>query len=43
MIQALAENSNLSVKEVYKIMSRNTDEYFSAEQTLEMGLADKII
>lgn len=43
MIQALAANSNLSVKEVYKIMSRNTDEYFSAEQTLEMGLADKII
>jgi len=43
MIEALAENSNLSVKEYYDILSRNTDEYFSAQEVLEMGLVDKII
>ena len=43
MIQILAENSNLSVGEYYNIFSRNTDEYFSAEEILEMGIVDKII
>ena len=43
MIQALADNSNLSVGEIYNIMSRNTDEFFSAEEALEMGIVDKII
>ena len=43
MIQALAENSNISVGEYYNIFSKNTDEYFSAEEALEMGLVDKII
>jgi len=43
MIQALAENSELSVGEYYNIFSKNTDEYFSAEEALEMGLVDKII
>jgi ATP-dependent Clp protease protease subunit len=43
MIQALAENSNVSVGEYYNIFSKNTDEYFSAEEALEMGLVDKII
>jgi len=43
MIEAMADNSNLSVKEYYDILSRNTDEYFSAQEVLEMGLVDKII
>lgn len=43
MIQVLAENSNVSVGEYYNIFSKNTDEYFSAEEALEMGLVDKII
>jgi len=43
MIQRLAENSKLSVGEIYNIFSRNIDEYFSAEEALEMGLVDKII
>jgi ATP-dependent Clp endopeptidase proteolytic subunit ClpP len=43
MIQTLAENSDLSVGEYYNIFSKNTDEYFSAEEALEMGLVDKII
>ena len=43
MIQALADNSELSVGEYYNIFSKNTDEYFSAEEALEMGLVDKII
>jgi len=43
MVEALAENSALSVGELYNIMSRNTDEYFSAEEALEMGIVDKII
>ena len=43
MVEALAEHSALSVGEIYNIMSRNTDEYFSAEDALEMGIVDKII
>ncbi len=43
MVEALAEHSALSVGEIYNIMSRNTDEFFSAEDALEMGLVDKII
>ena len=43
MVEALAANSSLSVGEIYNIMSRNTDEFFSAEDALEMGLVDKII
>lgn len=43
MIQLLAENSNISVGEYYNIFSKNTDEYFSAAEVLEMGLVDKII
>ena len=43
MVEALAQNSNLSVGEIYNIFSRNTDEFFSAEEVLEMGLVDKII
>lgn len=43
MVQALASDSKLSVGEIYNIMSRNTDEYFSADEALEMGIVDKII
>jgi ATP-dependent Clp protease protease subunit len=43
MIQALAANSNLTVGDYYDIFSKNTDQYFSAEEALEMGLVDKII
>ena len=43
MGEALAEHSKLSVGEIYNIMSRNTDEFFSAQEALEMGLVDKII
>ena len=43
MIEALAENSKLSVGEIYNILSKNTDEYFSAEEVLEMGIVDEII
>ncbi len=43
MIEALAANSNVSVGEYYNIFSKNTDEYFSAAEVLEMGLVDKII
>jgi len=43
MVQAIAENSHLSVGEIYNILSRNTDEYFSAEDALEMGIVDEII
>ena len=43
MIQALAENSNLSVGEIYNIFSHNTDEYFSADEALEMGFVDAIV
>ena len=43
MVKALAEHSALSVGEIYNIMSRNIDEFFSAEDALEMGIVDKII
>ena len=43
MIELLAQNSKLSVGEIYNIFSKNTDEYFSAEEALEMGLVDEII
>jgi ATP-dependent Clp endopeptidase proteolytic subunit ClpP len=43
MVKALAECTELSVSEIYNILSKNTDEYFSAEEALEMGIVDKII
>jgi len=43
MVQILAAHSSLAAGEIYNILSRNTDEYFSAEEALEMGLVDKII
>ena len=43
MVESIAENSHLSVGEIYNILSRNTDEYFSAADALEMGIVDEII
>ena len=43
MVEVLAANTKLSSGEIYNILSRNTDEYFSAEEALEMGIVDKII
>ena len=43
MVDILAEHSKLSAGEIFNILSRNTDEYFSAEEALEMGIVDKII
>jgi len=43
MVSLLADNSNLSAGEIFDIFSKNTDEYFSAQEALEMGLVDKII
>jgi ATP-dependent Clp protease protease subunit len=43
MVRVIAENSNLSVGEIHNMFSKNIDEYFSAEEAIEMGLADEII
>ena len=43
MVQAIADNSDLSAGEIYNILSKNTDEFFSAEDALEMGIVDEII
>lgn len=43
MVQILADNTKMSAGEIYNIFSKNTDEYFSAEDALEMGIVDEII
>tara|TARA_B100000029_G_scaffold330209_1_gene322506 strand:+ start:2525 stop:3157 length:633 start_codon:yes stop_codon:yes gene_type:complete len=43
MVEVLAADTKLSVGEIYNMISRNTDEYFSAQEALEMGIVDKII
>ena len=43
MVQVLAAHTKLSAGEIFNILSKNTDEYFSAEEALEMGIVDKII
>lgn len=43
MVRVIADNSNLSVGEIHNMFSKNIDEYFSAEEAIEMGLADEII
>jgi len=43
MVQIMAKNSKLSVGEIHNMFSRNTDEFFSAEEAVQMGLADEII
>ena len=43
MVKILTKHTKLSAGEIYNIFSKNTDEYFSAEEALEMGIVDKII
>ena len=43
MFEALVEETNLTMKQVKKIVSKNLDAYFSAEEAVEMGIADIII
>ena len=43
MVGVLVEHSHLTADEIYEIMSRNTDKFFSAEDALEMGIVDEII
>ncbi len=43
MVALLVGHTNLSAGEIYNIFSKNTDEYFSAQEALEMGIVDKII
>jgi ATP-dependent Clp endopeptidase proteolytic subunit ClpP len=43
MIQLLAANTNLTIAGIKEMFSSNTDQFFSAEEALEMGIVDKII
>ena len=43
MFEALVEETNLTMKQVKKIVSKNLDVYFSAEEAVEMGIADIIV
>jgi len=43
MFEALVEESNLTMKRIKKIVSKNLDAYFSAEEAVEMGIADIIV
>ena len=43
MFEALVEETSLTMKQVKKIVSRNLDVYFSAEEAVEMGIADIIV
>jgi len=43
MFEALVEETSLTMKQVKKIVSKNLDVYFSAEEAVEMGIADIIV
>ena len=43
MFEALVDETNLTMKQVKKIVAKNLDAYFSAEEALEMGIADIIV
>ena len=43
MFEALVEETNLTMKQVKKIVSKNLDAYFSAEEAVKMGIADIIV
>ena len=43
MFEALVEETNLTMKQVKKIVAKNLDAYFSAEEAVEMGIADIIV
>jgi ATP-dependent Clp endopeptidase proteolytic subunit ClpP len=42
-VQCVAENSNLSVKQIKKLFKANANHYISAAQAVEYGLADEIV
>jgi len=42
-IRCLVESSNLSEKEIKKILKKKVNTYFSAEEAIEMGIADTIL
>ena len=43
MFEAIAEESNLTLGQLEEIVSKNTDVFFSAEEAVEMGIADIIV
>jgi len=43
MFEAIANESSLSVEDLQEMVSRNVDVFFSAEETVEMGIADIIV
>ena len=43
MFKAIAAETKLTVRQLKKIVSKNLDAYFSAEEAIEMGIADIII
>jgi ATP-dependent Clp protease protease subunit len=43
MFEALAAESNLNRRQIKKILRDNTDKFFSAEEAVEMGIADIIV
>ncbi len=42
-IQAIADNSNLSVKQIKKLFKTHSNVYLSAEEAVNYGLADTIV
>lgn len=43
MFEAIAAESNLTVKEIRKMCSKNVDVFFTAEEAVKMGIADIIV
>jgi len=43
MFEALVEETNLTMKQIKKIVAKNLDAYFSAEEAVKMGIADIIV
>ena len=43
MFDALIKETNLNMRTLKKIVSKNLDAYFSAEEAVEMGIADIIV
>ena len=43
MFEALVAESNLNRRQIKKMLRENTDRFFSAEEAVEMGIADIIV
>ena len=43
LLKALSEETNMSVEHLDKLVSKNIDVYFSAEEAVELGIADIIV